>query len=75
MLDLLRDPQVVNPSVAAQVELDLALLAAAAAGLEALPGLCLKWLGPSEAVQQFHAVMQEQLDLRIEAQALNQVGT
>jgi hypothetical protein len=64
---------VVHPRVAAYVELDLTLLAAAAAMLEALPGLGLKWLGPSEAVDQFRAVMQNQLNLRTEAHALRRV--
>ena len=66
--------QVVHPRVASYVELDLSLLAGAASTLEALPGLGLKWLGPSEAVDQFRAVMQNQLNLRTEAYALNRVS-
>lgn len=66
--------QVVHPRVASFVELDLSLLAVAASTLEALPGLGLKWLGPSEAVDQFRAVMQNQLNLRTEAYALNRVS-
>ena len=64
--------KVLHPGVVAEIELDLAIVSTLARTLEALPWLGLEWLALSEAVSQFQTLLQAQLDLRNEGEALAQ---
>jgi predicted unusual protein kinase regulating ubiquinone biosynthesis (AarF/ABC1/UbiB family) len=65
--------KVLMPGVGEDVELDLALLGAAARCLEGLPFAGLRWLDLAEAVAQFKEVMTRQLDLADEATSLGRL--
>ena len=64
--------KVIHPNVVEAVQLDMAIMTFGAWALESMP-FGLKWLGLTDAVDQFRHIMETQLDLRVEARSLAKV--
>ncbi|XP_077195967.1 putative aarF domain-containing protein kinase 2 isoform X2 [Paroedura picta] len=60
--------KVLHPGLVHQVEMDLFLMKRASRFIELFPGL--KWLSPTEIVEEFEKLMTQQIDLRYEARNL-----
>nr|XP_056703098.1 uncharacterized aarF domain-containing protein kinase 2 [Euleptes europaea] len=60
--------KVLHPGLVHQVEMDLFLMKIASRFIELFPGL--KWLSPTEIVEEFEKLMTQQIDLRCEARNL-----
>ncbi|KAL8222097.1 UNVERIFIED_CONTAM: hypothetical protein K2H54_074920 [Gekko kuhli] len=60
--------KVLHPGLVHQVEMDLFLMKIASRFIELFPGL--KWLSPTEIVEEFEKLMTQQIDLRYEARNL-----